>query len=123
MKQILLVGIGGFLGAISRYLISTWLPKTFTSSKFPVSTFTVNVLGCLIIGFFYSFSEHHISFDSNFKLLLFTGLLGGFTTFSAFGLETIILFQQNEFFTGIAYAAGSFVLCLVAVWLGIKIGG
>lgn len=120
MKGILLVGIGGFVGSVARYKLGGWLLHHTAQQKFPFSTFAVNVAGCLAIGILAGLAEKHDLVSPSLRLLLFTGLLGGFTTFSAFGLETVFLLRRGEPWVALAYALGSVVLGVLAVWLGIK---
>ncbi|BAF70482.1 fluoride efflux transporter CrcB [Nitratiruptor sp. SB155-2] len=86
------VGIGGFFGAISRFLIATWMQK-ITHSLFPVGTLTVNVLGSFIIGFLYMYFEQSI--NPIYKAMFITGFLGALTTFSTFSLETLLMIQDG----------------------------
>lgn len=121
MQGILLVGLGGFLGSIARYKLSGWILHMITQGRFPFGTFTVNVLGCLVVGVLAGLAERYDMFSSDARLLLFTGLLGGFTTFSAFGLETVYLIRRGDMGTAALYAGGSVVLGVMAVWLGLKL--
>jgi CrcB protein len=89
---IIFVGVGGFIGAILRYLISFYMQK-LVGSSFAYGTLTVNIVGSLIIGFLYLYFEHIIS--PNIKALLVTGMLGALTTFSTFSLETILMVQEG----------------------------
>ena len=89
--------------------------------KFPLSTFVVNVIGCLIAGILIGLIEKHDFFNPSTRLFLFAGLLGGFTTFSAFGLETVYLLQKHDFlWAGLNVVLSVFVGILV-LWLGIKV--
>lgn len=114
--QWLLVGIGGGLGAIARFALSGFILPHTLQEKFPWPTFTVNVLGCLIAGILFALAEKSNVFSPNLRLFLFTGLLGGFTTFSAFGVETFFLLRRGDFFIASAYVLGS-----VACGLGVLI--
>ena len=76
------------MGAVARFALSGWLLPHTLQQKFPWPTFAVNVLGCLVPGTLFAFAAKHDAFSPNLRLFLFTGVLGGFTTFSAFGLET-----------------------------------
>lgn len=121
MKQTFLIGLGGCLGALSRYKLGGWILHHTAGWKFPVSTFVVNVSGCLVAGVLAGLLEKHDFFRPDTRLFLFTGLLGGFTTFSAFGLETVYLLQRQEVLwaclnVGLSVAAG-----LAALWAGIKV--
>ncbi len=119
MNALLLVGAGGFVGSIARYLISTNLMKMSTSG-FPIGTLMVNVVGCFGIGLLAAKSD---ALNHDTRLLLMTGLLGGFTTFSAFGLETITLMKKGEWLFASTNIALSVVLGLAAVWLGMLVMG
>jgi CrcB protein len=118
MTNLLLVGAGGFLGAVARYLLGGWILHHSMAAKFPWGTFAVNLLGCLVIGVLSGVAERFDTFGHGARLFLFTGLLGGFTTFSAFGLETIFLMRRGEWFFAALYVGASVVLCLFAVSFG-----
>lgn len=118
MTQIILIGIGGGLGSILRYLTSVYVAK-YIPSAFPLGTFAVNVIGCLIIGLLIGFFEQQQVADSNLKFLFITGFCGGYTTFSAFALENINLFQAGNPVTALFYIGTSILTCLFAVWGGI----
>ena len=120
MTNILLVGLGGFIGSVARYKLGGWLLHLTAQEKFPYSTFAVNVVGCLVVGVLAGLAEKHEMFGPGTRLFLFTGLLGGFTTFSAFGLETMFLLRRGEPWIAALYVVASVVLGLVAVWVGIK---
>lgn len=120
MTNILLVGIGGFIGSVARYKLGGWLLHLTAQEKFPYSTFAVNIIGCLIVGVLAGLAEKYELFGPGARLLLFTGLLGGFTTFSAFGLETMFLLRRGEPWVAALYVVASVLLGLVAVWIGIK---
>ncbi|MCE7031478.1 fluoride efflux transporter CrcB [Lysobacter sp. GX 14042] len=121
MQGILLVGLGGFLGAVARYKLSGLVLHMSAQGRFPFSTFVVNVLGCLVVGVLAGLAERHDAFGPDARLFLFTGLLGGFTTFSAFGLEAVQLIRRGELATAALYAGASVVLGIAAVWLGLKL--
>lgn len=121
MTNLLLVGAGGFLGAVARYLLGGWILHHSMAAKFPWATFAVNVIGCLVIGMLSGMAERFDAFGHGARLFLFTGLLGGFTTFSAFGLETIFLMRRGEWFFAALYVSASVVLCLFAVWAGWRV--
>jgi len=121
MTNLLLVGAGGFLGAVTRYLLGGWILHHSMTAKFPWATFAVNVLGCLVIGMLSGMAERFDAFGHEARLFLFTGLLGGFTTFSAFGLDTIFLMRRGEWFFAAFYVGASVALCLFAVWAGWRV--
>jgi len=118
--NLLLVGLGGFAGAVARYSLGGWILHHTLEGKFPWSTFAVNVLGCLVMGILSGFIERLDWFAPPLRLLLLTGLLGGFTTFSAFGLETVYLLRRGEVWLAAAYALASVIVCVVALWIGLK---
>ena len=120
MKQILLVGIGGFIGSIGRYKLSGLVLHHTTEWRFPLGTFLVNVAGCFIIGLLAGLSERH-TLSSELRVFLFPGILGGFTTFSAFGFETFFLIRRGEPFIALLYVAASVICGLMMVWLGFKL--
>jgi fluoride exporter len=120
IRNLLLVGLGGGLGSMARYICQKWL-NTGMAAHFPLGTFAVNIVGCLAIGILWGISFK--SFDSNeqWKLLLMVGLCGGFTTFSAFTLEGIGLLRENRISTFFLYMAGSVITGLLATWLGMRL--
>jgi CrcB protein len=118
MTNILLVGIGGFIGSIARYLASGYAQQLSQSTDFPYGTLAVNVLGCFIIGFLSQLAENRGVFTSESRLLVFTGFLGGFTTFSSFGNETLNLARDNQMMNALANIGANVIIGLFAVWLG-----
>ena len=121
MKDILIVGLGGCIGSIARYKLSGWLLELTTQSRWPLGTLGVNVLGCLVIGLLAGMAERHGAFSSQARIFLFTGLVGGFTTFSAFGLETVSLLRRGEAWVAAGYVTASVLLGMAAIGLGIQI--
>jgi CrcB protein len=121
MKQALIVGLGGFIGSIGRYKIGGVILHLSTAWRFPFSTFVVNVLGCFVIGALAALVEHRDMFSTDTRLFLFTGLLGGFTTFSAFGYEGLFLIRRGEIAIAAAYAGLSVVCGIGAAWLAFKL--
>ena len=122
LKNLAIVGLGGFLGSVARYKLGGFILHHYSSSKYPLSTFIVNISGCLIIGILGGLVERHHIFVTEIRLLLFTGVLGGFTTFSAFGYETIFLIRREEFFVATMNVVVTIICGMLAVWLGTKIG-
>ena len=120
-KQLIIVALGGALGSIARYKLGGFVLHHTEGWNFPVSTFIVNLLGCWVIGLFAGLAEHHDLFSPLVRLLLFTGLLGGFTTFSAFGYESIFLIRRHLFPPALAYVTLSVLCGLAAVFAGIKL--
>ena len=105
MRLMLLVAIGGAVGSVARYKLGALVFHHTLAWKFPAGTFTVNVLGCLVAGLLLGLGERHDFLTAEARVLLFTGFLGGFTTFSAFGVETVALIQRGEW--GVATSARS----------------
>lgn len=116
MKTALLVGLGSFIGGISRYLISKLITEQVTT-VFPFGTFTVNVVGCFLIGLVFGWSSKNV-LETNTQLFLTTGILGGFTTFSAFSMETLNLMNAGHSTTAIAYVALSIMVGLMGTFAG-----
>jgi CrcB protein len=113
----LAVGIGGSIGAIARFTISTWIQKS-SNSLFPFGTLSVNILGSFIIGFMFLYFQH-INLSPNQKALFVTGLLGSLTTFSTFSWETLYMFQQNIWAKAFINMGLNVFLSLGATLLGI----
>jgi CrcB protein len=120
IRTLLLVGTGGFLGSISRYLASRFLQNTISSS-FPYGTFFVNIAGCLLIGIIYGLSERSSLLTPGWRLFLAAGFCGGFTTFSTFANENLALLRDGEFFYFFIYTGLSVFLCIAATFLGVLI--
>ncbi len=118
MTNILLVGIGGLIGSITRYLASGYVQQASKSIDFPFGTLAVNVIGCFIIGFLAQLAEDRGVFTTQSRLFVFTGFLGGFTTFSSFGNETLNLARDSQMMNAFANVGANVVLGLFAVWLG-----
>ena len=119
MKGLLLVALGGAVGSVARYKLSGWVLHHTTNWTFPAGTFAVNVIGCLVAGVLAGLAEKHGFLSPYTRLLLFTGLLGGFTTFSAFGLETMFLLKRGEIWVAGANIVLSVLVGLLALWLGL----
>jgi fluoride exporter len=118
MGNILLAGVGGFIGSVSRYLLSGYVQQWSRSGNFPYGTLAVNIIGCLVIGFLSQLADARGVLTSESRIFLFVGVLGGFTTFSAFGNETVNLWRGGESLLAFANIAAQVVLGLGAVWLG-----
>ena len=116
MKFILIAGIGSFFGGICRYLLSTFIHAR-NSYQFPWGTFAVNLLGCLLIGCIIGWAERHVLKDE-WRLFLVTGVLGGFTTFSAFSGETFSLIRAGHYGVATSYVVASVVVGIALTFLG-----
>ena len=121
MKNILMIGIGGMVGSMARYLTATYFSRLFPST-FPYGTFAVNIIGCLVIGLIFGLSERYSWFTSDWRIFLATGFCGGYTTFSAFAVENVELLQQSNYLTFASYSIASFTLGLLAVIIGMSLG-
>ena len=118
MRDLLLVGSGGFIGSVARYLLSGMVTQATAASRFPFGTLTVNTVGCVCIGVLSGIAEQSGAFSPGTRVLLFTGILGGFTTFSAFAFETYFLGREHSWLFAGANIGSQVVLGLVAVWVG-----
>ncbi len=117
MIKIAIIGLGGFAGAIFRYLLSGAVHSFFSASSFPVGTLVVNVAGCFIIGFGGGLIESRQFFSPELRAFVFIGILGSFTTFSTFGLETFNLAKNGQWvasFGNIGLSVGIGLLAVVA---------
>jgi CrcB protein len=119
----LLVDAGGFLGLIARYLLSGLILHRSSGWRFPISTFCVNVVGCFVLGALARLAEKQLLLSADTRLFLFTGLLGDFTTFSAFGAEGVNMIRRGDFTVAATYATLSVGCGFAAVWLGMKLFG
>jgi CrcB protein len=118
MNNLLIVAVGGGLGSMGRYLLSGWFLHRFVAWQFPIGTFVVNVLGCLAVGILGALVVKHELFSPEARLFLFTGIAGGFTTFSAFGLETFYLLRKGEVAIAAAYVVLSVLVGMLVLWAG-----
>jgi len=121
LKQLLLVGLGGGAGSLLRFLTSMLTAK-MGYLVFPLATFIVNTVGCLLIGLFIAWSFKHGAWNDNLKALLISGFCGGFTTFSTFSLENIQLYQTGHYGVLALYIVTSILVGLAAVWIGLQMG-
>jgi fluoride exporter len=119
-RSLLFVGIGGFVGSAARYLVSLAFAAWF-SSPYPYATFAVNVAGCLVMGILFGLSERSGVLSNELRALLMAGFCGGFTTFSAFSVETIALFELKHFLELLLYVSLSVALGIAATYAGILI--
>ncbi|MDH7454553.1 fluoride efflux transporter CrcB [Luteimonas composti] len=117
-----LVAAGGAAGSLARYLLSAWTMQPPAAQKFPLGTLLVNLAGCLGAGLLAGLAERQAGWlDEELRLLLFVGVLGGFTTFSAFGLETVQLLRRGEWLLAGGYVGASVLLGLGLIALGIRL--
>jgi CrcB protein len=119
MKIILAIGTGSFIGGVLRYLLTQFIQAKIATS-FPYGTLAVNILGCFFIGVVFGFADKG-NLSNEWKLFLATGLLGGFTTFSAFSNETLALLRDGQTGSAFLYIAASVLLGLLATFAGVSI--
>jgi len=120
IKNFLLVGLGGGIGSIARYFTQKWFNENYPQS-FPWGTFTVNLLGCVLIGAIYGISEKTTLLSPQARLFLITGICGGFTTFSTFAFENMDLLRSGDSLYFIIYTIASVVLGIGGVFAGVAL--
>lgn len=121
------VALGGALGSMARWALAGWVQGRAAAVRgaaqlFPLGTLAVNLTGCLLIGVLATLFEERLAGDPALRTFVLAGLLGGFTTFSSFGLETFHLLREGNLALAFANAAGSVLFGLAAVWLGAALG-
>jgi len=116
--KILLIGIGGFIGSVLRYVLSGYLQQITKSVEFPYGTLAVNLIGCFIIGFLSQLADTRGLFAAESRAFVFIGVLGGFTTFSTFGNESMNLLRNSENVFALANVGAHIAFGLGAVWSG-----
>lgn len=120
IKNVLLVGLGGGIGSIARYLCQRWFAMHYVHG-FPWGTFSVNITGCFLIGLLWGISIKSPGNYESWQMFLMAGLCGGFTTFSAFTLESIGLVKEQKPGLFFIYVAGSVIVGLLATYAGMRI--
>jgi len=118
MIQVMTIAIGGAIGSVLRFGLSTWV-HTFTGRGFPYGTLAVNVLGSLAMGFLFVLLVERVGESALWRAGLLIGLLGGFTTFSTFSIETFNLIEQGAMAKAAGNMAASLILCVGGTWLGV----
>jgi CrcB protein len=118
IESVLFVAFGGGLGSVCRYLLGTWTQTLSKSIDFPYGTLTVNLIGCFVIGFLAQLAEARGVFTSQSRAFMFIGILGGFTTFSSFGNDTVNLLRDGETMNALANIGANVIFGLILVWLG-----
>ena len=119
MVNCIFVGLGGFIGAVCRYLIG--LVPMKAQPVFPVKTFLINIIGAFAIGLIAALAAKNSSVDPHLILFLKMGICGGFTTFSTFSLEALTLLERNQKGIAVVYIFLSVVGCVIGVWFGKKL--
>lgn len=118
MNAVLLVASGGAIGSVARYLVGQWMIRFF-GAAFPYGTLTVNVIGGFIMGLFIELLARRFEGSPELRLFVAIGILGGFTTFSSFSLDVVLLWQRGEVGTAAFYVLASVILSIGAVFLGL----
>lgn len=121
MNMTVAIAAGGALGALFRYWVSIGVHK-FAGTDFPYGTLTVNVAGSLLMGALYVLFIERMDVDPLWRGALLVGLLGAFTTFSTFSMETLNLVENGEPLRALANVAASVILCIIACWIGVVAG-
>ena len=116
--KILVIGFGGFVGAILRYLSSRWITILF-GNIIPFGTLFVNVVGSFILGYVHTLSVERLVLSDNFRFFLGVGLLGAFTTFSTFSVETLHLFEDGAYMLGLLNIFLNLMMSLTGAFFGI----
>ena len=120
MLKYLIVGVGGFLGAVARYIVATYIGSRY-GVRFPYGTFVINMSGCFLIGFIDTLLARTTA-SQYWRYFIPIGFIGAYTTFSTFEYETLRAVQDGQFTTGLLNVAFSVVVGFVAVWAGAAIG-
>ena len=118
LLSVIYVALGGALGSVSRYLLGTWTQSLSKSIDFPYGTLTVNLIGCFVIGFLSQLAEARGVFTPEARAFVFIGILGGFTTFSSFGNDTLNLLRDGGTVNALANIGANVIVGLALVWLG-----
>lgn len=118
MKDVLFIGVGGFIGANLRYLLQLWAAGRW-GPDFPYGTLLANLVGSFVLGFFLTLISERLVVSPTTRLFIATGVLGGFTTFSSFTVEALNLVQDGRWLSGGFYLLGNVGLGLLAAFLGI----
>ena len=117
MQKVFLIGLAGLVGTLGRYALSGVIARRF-GETFPTGTLLVNVAGCFLAGFLFYLMQERFLVSQTMRTVVMIGLLGGFTTFSSFGLQTFTLLKDGEFWFAAVNIVGSNLLGLLMVWAG-----
>lgn len=119
VRNLIAISLGAIAGALSRYYLTLWFAQRF-GTNFPYGTFFINLTGCFAMGFFVTLAgERVIVISPEVQLLVATGFLGSYTTFSTYGLDTVILVSQRRLMSAVYYWLGSAILGIISVGLGV----
>ncbi|HLG19212.1 MAG TPA: fluoride efflux transporter CrcB [Bdellovibrionota bacterium] len=119
MEKALWAGVGGFIGSAARYVMGGYIARLTQNLPFPVETLVINVVGCSLLGFLAGLAEFRGMFSAEARVFLFIGILGGFTTFSTFGYETVQLVRDGQQGWGWMNIALQIVLGIGSTWIGL----
>ncbi|GJL61128.1 MAG: putative fluoride ion transporter CrcB [Nitrospirales bacterium] len=122
LSQLLWVGLGGFLGSVGRFVISGFFNRLSPVLAFPIGTLAVNILGCFLIGLLHGLAESRNMLGTDTRIFLFIGVLGGFTTYSTFGFESLALLKDGAMLKASTNIIIHVFVGLAAVWLGDTLG-
>ena len=122
LPQLLWIGLGGFLGSIGRFVVAGFFNRLSPALAFPIGTLAVNILGCFLIGLLHGLAESRNILGTDTRIFLFIGVLGGFTTYSTFGLESLVLLKDGAMLKASANIIIHVFVGLAAVWLGDTLG-
>lgn len=117
MGKLLLIGLAGFIGTLSRYWLSGVVARRY-GETFPMGTLVVNLVGCFLVGLLFYLLQERFLVNQTVRTVILIGFLGGFTTFSSFGLQTFTLLQDGEFALAALNVLGANVIGLILVWAG-----
>jgi len=117
MSKLFLIGVAGFIGTLSRYWMSGVIARRY-GETFPTGTLLVNLVGCFLVGLLFYLMEERFLVNQTVRAVVLIGFLGGFTTFSSFGLQTFTLLQDREFAFAILNLTASNIVGLLLVWAG-----
>ena len=121
METIMVIGIGGFIGANVRYWLSLWAAETF-GNRFPWGTLIINVSGSLILAVFVAYAFNHTTLDPRLRLLLAVGFCGAYTTFSTYAVDSVALIQAGDWMGGLSNIIVTNVVCIISVIIGLILG-
>lgn len=121
MRELILIFVGGGLGSVARFSINKWI-TSLHSHHFPYGTFLVNVMACFCLGILVGIADRKQIISPEARLFWTVGFCGGFSTFSTFSSDTLVLIQQGFHFSSLMYVLGSLLLCLAATYLGLYLG-
>jgi fluoride exporter len=120
-QELVSIAIGGAIGSVLRFLLSSWIQGRVQNRFFPWGILTVNLIGCFCIGILYGILIEHFKIGAIIRSGIFIGLLGGFTTFSSFSIDVVQLFSSDSYGSAFSYIFASVVLGIAATFLGLKL--